>query len=43
MNYMLEICKFFAEDSCIIFNSKKTVCLKFGSGVLDYEKQYLLI
>ena len=27
MNYMLEVFKSLAEDNCIIFNSKKTVCV----------------
>ena len=30
LNIMLDICNNFAHENCITFNTKKTVCIKFG-------------
>ena len=38
---MLSICKSFAAEYNITFNAKKTMCIKFGSPVTDYDKVYL--
>ena len=43
LNYMLEVCEFFAEDNYIIFNVKKTVCIKFDRVVLDCENSFLIV
>ena len=38
LNYMSDIlCNQFACDNVITVNSKKTVCMKFGESVHDYE------
>ena len=41
LNEMLKICHIFAEKNSIIFNSKKTVCIKFGGNVIRNEEAYL--
>ena len=38
---MLSICSQFADDFDITFNSKKTVCMKFGENINHYEKVHL--
>ena len=38
---MLKICHILAEKNSILFNSKKTVCIKFGDYVVRNEKAYL--
>ena len=38
MNCMLNICSVFADNYDITFNSKKTLCIKFGEKVNDFEK-----
>ena len=37
---MLQICHIFADKNSIIFNSKKTVCIKFGDNVVRNEEAY---
>ena len=34
---MLDICNNFAHENCIIFNTKKTVCIKFGELIKPQE------
>ena len=41
LNEILKICYIFAEKNGIIFNSKKTVCIKFGGNVVRNEEAYL--
>ena len=41
LNEMLKICHIFAEKNSILFNSKKTVCIKFGGNVVRNEEAYL--
>ena len=38
---MLSICCEYAEEYNIVFNIKKTVCIKFGDNVNDYEHVYI--
>ena len=38
---MLEICNKYAADNHIYFNSMKTVCIKNGDPVMEYEKALL--
>ena len=40
LNNMLKICniKLFALHNSVIFNSKKTVCLKFGDKIIEGEE-----
>ena len=38
LNCMLNICSEYADNYDITFNSKKTLCIKFGEKVKDYEK-----
>ena len=33
LNRMLDICNKLAIDNCIIFNSKKTICIKYGEDI----------
>ena len=35
LNEMLKICNKYRWENNIIFNSKKTVCTKFGSTVIE--------
>ena len=37
LNSMLDICRIFALDNFIIFNCKKTVCIKYGEDVKPFE------
>ena len=37
LNRMLEICVKFADNFVITFNSKKTLCIKFGESLNDKE------
>ena len=41
LNKMLKICHTFTEKHSILFNSKKTVCIKFGGNVVRNEEAYL--
>ena len=41
LNETLKICHIFAEKNSILFNSKKTVCIKFGGNVVRNEEAYL--
>ena len=41
LNEMLKICHIFSEKNSILFNSKKTVCIKFGGNVVRNEEAYL--
>ena len=38
---MLKICYSFAQSNSIIFNNKKTVCIKFGKEIVKNEKAVL--
>ena len=38
LNYMLEVCKYFAGGNCIVFSSKMTICIEFGRHLLNREK-----
>ena len=38
---MLEICNEYAAANHIYFNSMKTVCIKYGDPVMEYEKALL--
>ena len=38
LNKMLEICNEYAAANHIYFNSMKTVCIKYGDPVMEYEK-----
>ena len=40
LNEMLKICHIFAEKNSILFNSQKTVCIKFGGNVVRNEEAY---
>ena len=33
INYMLDICNQFAKNNHVIFNTKKTICIKYGDAV----------
>ena len=37
---MLKICNKYRLESNIIFNSKKTVCIKFGSTIIEGESAF---
>ena len=37
-NEMLKICHNFAQSNSIIFNNKKTVCIKFRREIVKNEK-----
>ena len=41
LNKMLKICNEFAQSNKIIFNSKKTICIKFGDKHITPEKAFL--
>ena len=41
LNKMLKICNEFAQSNKIIFNSKKTICIKFGDNHITPEKAFL--
>ena len=41
LNEMLKICHNFAQSNSIIFNNKKTVCIKFGKEIVKNEKPML--
>ena len=41
LNEMLKICHNFAQSNSIIFNNKKTVCIKFGRKIVKNEKAVL--
>ena len=40
LNEMLKICNKYRLENNIIFNSKKTVCIKFGSTVIEGESAF---
>ena len=42
LNEMLEICNEYAAVNHIYFNSMKTVCIKYGDPVMEYEKALLM-
>ena len=33
LNYMLDICNQYAKNNHVIFNTKKTICIKYGDAV----------
>ena len=41
INEMLKIFHNFAQSNSIIFNNKKTVCIKFGKEIVKNEKAML--
>ena len=41
LNRMLDICNKFAIDNFIIFNSKKTICIKYGEDVRVSEQVFM--
>ena len=41
LNEMLKTCYSFAQSNSIIFNNKKTVCIKFGKEIVKNEKAVL--
>ena len=41
LNRMLDICNKFAIDNLIIFNSKKTICIKYGEDVRVSEQVFM--
>ena len=41
LNEMLKICYSFEQSNSIIFNNKKTVCIKFGKEIVKNEKAVL--
>ena len=41
LNEMLKICHNFAQSNSIIFNNKKTVCIKSGREIVKKEKAVL--
>ena len=41
LNEMLQICHNFGQSNSIIFNYKKTACIKFGKGIVKNEKAML--
>ena len=43
LNEMLKICNKYRLENHIIFNSKKTVCIKFGSTVIEGESVFLTV
>ena len=40
---MLKICNKYRLENNIIFNSKKTVCIKFGSTISEGESAFLTV
>ena len=40
LNEMLKICNKYRLEYNIIFNSKKTVCIKFGSTIIEGESAF---
>ena len=41
LNKMLKICHNFAQSNSIIFNNKKSVCIKFGREIVKNNKAVL--
>ena len=41
LNRMLDICNKFAKDNCIIFNSNKNICIKYGGGGRVSEQVFM--
>ena len=41
LNEMLKICNKYRLENNIIFNSKKTVCINFGSTVIEGESAFV--
>ena len=41
LHRMLDICNKFAIDNFIIFNSKKTICIKYGEDVRVSEQVFM--
>ena len=41
LNEMLSICCEFGDNCNIVFNPKKTVCIKFGDKVNEFENIYM--
>ena len=37
LNSMLDICNQFAKNNNVIFNTKKTICIKYGDAVKPQE------
>ena len=37
LNYMLDICNQFSLNNHVIFNTKKTICIKYGDTVKPQE------
>ena len=38
---MSKICESFAQEYNVAFNAKKTVCIKYGSKIMEYDKLYI--
>ena len=43
LNEILKICNKYGLYNNIIFNSKKTVCIKFGSTVIEGESAFIFL
>jgi len=41
LNHMLDICADFANQYNIVFNAKKTMCIKFGAPLTSHEYAYI--
>ena len=41
LNAMLDICNQFAKNNHVIFNTKKTICIKYGDAVKRQESAML--
>ena len=40
LNKMLKICNTFSKNNSILFNKKKTTCIKFGDLIKNGEKLF---
>ena len=40
LHEMLKICSSFAQSNNIIFDNKKTVCIKYGKEIVKHKMQY---
>ena len=40
MNKMLEICNTFTDSNHIYFNTRKTICIKYGVGGKEHKRLY---
>ena len=41
LNKMLKICNTFSKNNTILFNNKKTTCIKFGDLIKNGENDFL--